>query len=131
MNRVAYAMYREVCHLLDTGVADAETIDCALRNTLGLWATMCGPLRWIDLTGGPELYARAMQPVLPTLSNATDVPSGLRGLMEASGARHHQRSWLLRVHHRRSSRWEDLYRHHARRATQILNEYFPMAPPSV
>lgn len=131
VNRVAYAMYREVCHLLDTGVADAETIDCALRNTLGLWATMCGPLRWIDLTGGPELYARAMQPVLPTLSNATDVPSGLRGLMEAGARGITNGHGFFEYTTEEARAWEDLYRHHARRATETLNEYFPMAPPSI
>lgn len=69
-NRLGYALYREALHLLQMGVADAETIDRAFRNSVGLWAAAIGPLRWIDLTGGPELYLRAMDNVLPTLSNA-------------------------------------------------------------
>jgi len=70
VNRIGYAMYREALSLLEAGVADAETIDRSVRNALGLWATVCGPFRWIDLTGGPELYAKAMQHVLPTLNNS-------------------------------------------------------------
>ena len=68
-NRLGYAMYREALHLLTTGAADAETIDRSFRNSIGLWATLCGPLRWIDLTGGPALYAQAMEPVLSDLCN--------------------------------------------------------------
>ena len=76
-NRMAYAMYREAVHLLETGVADVETIDNAFRNSVGLWASFCGPLRWIDITGGPWLYATAMKGVLPSLSNSTELPETL------------------------------------------------------
>lgn len=70
-NRLGYAIYREALHLLREGIADAETIDRAFRNSVGLWAAVCGPLRWIDLTGGPALYLRAMDNVLPGLSAAS------------------------------------------------------------
>ena len=59
-NRLGYAMYREAAYLLERGVADVETIDGAFRNACGLWATFCGPFRWIDITGGPALYAKVM-----------------------------------------------------------------------
>lgn len=80
VNRIGYAMYREALDLVDQGVADFETIDRSLRNTLGLWAASCGPFRWIDLTGGPALYARAMQRVLPTLAARPDVPAPIARL---------------------------------------------------
>jgi 3-hydroxybutyryl-CoA dehydrogenase len=81
VNRIAYAMYREALNLVELGVADVETIDRSLRNTLGLWAASCGPFRWIDLTGGPALYARAMQRILPTLRNDTTLPAPLAALV--------------------------------------------------
>ena len=86
VNRIAYAMYREAAHLVETGVADVETIDTAIRNTVGLWASICGPFRWIDVSGGPALYGSTMQRVLPTLSKADDIPPFFKALME-SGAR--------------------------------------------
>ncbi len=88
VNRIAYAMYREALHLVETGVADAETIDRSVRNALGLWAAFCGPFRWIDTTGGPAMYGRAMNRVFPTLSNATEVPAFAQALIdeEAAGA---------------------------------------------
>lgn len=126
VNRIAYAMYREALHLLDSGVADAETIDTAIRNSLGLWATICGPLRWIDLTGGPELYASAMQRVMPTLSKADEVPpvmrelaaSGARGIVNGRG--------FFQYTPEEGKHWEELYRRHAWHVARLQNEYFPM-----
>lgn len=73
-NRLAYALYREAAHLVELGVGDVETIDRAFRNACGLWATAFGPFRWIDITGGPELYENAMRDVLPTLSASPKIP---------------------------------------------------------
>jgi 3-hydroxybutyryl-CoA dehydrogenase len=82
VNRLGYAMYREAMHLLATGVADAATIDRAHRNAGGLWASFCGPFRWIDITGGPALYARAMERVMPELGCASQVPTALQDQAE-------------------------------------------------
>jgi len=77
VNRLGYAMYREAMHLLESGIADAATIDRSYRNAAGLWASFCGPFRWIDITGGAELYARAMKRVVPELASAGEVPAAL------------------------------------------------------
>ena len=82
VNRICYAMYREALYLLESGVADAETIDRGFRNACGLWATLCGPLRWIDITGGPALYAKVMEGLLPTLSNRSDLPESFRQMWQ-------------------------------------------------
>ncbi|MGI9456834.1 MAG: 3-hydroxyacyl-CoA dehydrogenase family protein, partial [Aeoliella sp.] len=82
--RLGYAIYREAIHLIEQGVAGAEKIDRALRHVIGTWSTFCGRLRWIDITGGPLLHAKAMTPVLPTLSNATEVPALLRDLASSA-----------------------------------------------
>jgi 3-hydroxybutyryl-CoA dehydrogenase len=124
-NRIGYAMYREALHLLESGVADAETIDRSMRNALGLWATLCGPLRWMDLTGGPELYAKAMKPVLPTLSNLRELPAPLRTLADAGARGIINGRGFFNYTAEEARRWEELYRRHAWRVTQMQNEYFP------
>ena len=88
-NRIAYAMYREAVYLLESGVADAATIDRSFRNSVGLWAAMCGPLRLIDVTGGGAFYAESIKGVLPTLSNATDLQDTFQSLIDrnAKGAK--------------------------------------------
>jgi 3-hydroxybutyryl-CoA dehydrogenase len=82
VNRLGYAMYREAMHLLEAGVADAATIDGSYRNAAGLWASFCGPFRWIDITGGPALYARAMERVMPDLACPGQVPAALQHQVE-------------------------------------------------
>ncbi len=84
-NRLAYAMYREALHLLEEGVADIETIDLLCKNSLGLWTPMCGPFRWMDKTGGPALYAKAMERIIPTLSNETGVPATMEKFRATNG----------------------------------------------
>jgi 3-hydroxybutyryl-CoA dehydrogenase len=85
VNRLAYAVYREAFHLLETGVADVATIDTAFRNVIGLWGGLMGPFRWMDLTGLPA-YAAVMQRLLPTLSRDTGIPRTMRELV-AGGAK--------------------------------------------
>jgi 3-hydroxybutyryl-CoA dehydrogenase len=134
VNRIGYAMYREALHLLEAGVADAETIDRSVRNALGLWASVCGPFRWMDLTGGPELYAKAMAPVLPTLSNAGQPPALLRKLADGGARGIVNGRGFFNYTPEEALQWEELYRRHAWRVTQLQNEYFPMhkepLPPS-
>jgi len=80
-NRLFYAMLREAFHLLETGVADVETIDRSFRNDIGWWGTIVGPFRWLDLTGIPA-YAAVMEGLFPELCNSNEVPATLRKLVE-------------------------------------------------
>jgi 3-hydroxybutyryl-CoA dehydrogenase len=124
-NRIGYAMYREALHLLETGVADAETIDNAVRNSLGLWATICGPLRWIDISGGPVLYAKSMKRVLPTLSKADDLSPVIQNLANAGALGTINGRGFFQYTPEEGKRWEELYRQHAWRVGRMQNEYFP------
>ncbi len=113
VNRLGYAMYREAANLLELGIGDVETIDCASRNALGLWATLCGPFRWIDITGGRELYAKAMAGVLPTLSNQTEVPQVFREKKEAIKGGSAGQSGFYTYEEGEIERWQKLLHEHA------------------
>jgi 3-hydroxybutyryl-CoA dehydrogenase len=126
VNRIGYAMYREALHMLETGVADAETIDRSVRNALGLWATICGPFRWIDISGGPEAYARAMKGVLPTLSKADEVSPVMRKLAESGARGVANGRGFFQYTPEEAQRWEELYRRHAWRVARMQDEYFPL-----
>jgi 3-hydroxybutyryl-CoA dehydrogenase len=76
-NRLMYAMMREACYLVESGVADIETVDRAFRCDLGWWSLLAGPFRWMDLTGIPA-YAAVMEGLFPKLSNAKAVPEVMR-----------------------------------------------------
>lgn len=125
VNRLGYAMYREAFNLLELGVADVETIDRSCRNALGLWATVCGPFRWMDLSGGPALYAKAIQGVLPSLSNATDVTDKMKKLMETDAQGVANGRGFYEYTEDEAARWEELFRKHAWTVRKLQNEYFP------
>lgn len=126
VNRIGYAMYREALNVLEMGVADAETIDRAVRNALGLWATLCGPLRWMDLTGGPALYGKAMRGVLPTLSNATELPRALADLVQSDARGIANGRGFYQYTEEEAARWEALFREHAWAVRELMNEQFPL-----
>jgi 3-hydroxybutyryl-CoA dehydrogenase len=121
-NRIGYAMYREACNLLNSGVADAETIDRSFRNSVGLWATVCGPFRWIDLTGGPAVYGRAMAGVLPTLSNETEVPEPIRSMIKQGAAGMRDGNGFFDYTPQQVEQWEEIYRRQAWRVREIAEE---------
>jgi 3-hydroxybutyryl-CoA dehydrogenase len=72
-NRMMYAMMREAMYLVEIGVADMETVDRSFRNDIGWWAALCGPFRWMDLTGLP-IYAKVMDGLFPELCNGDKAP---------------------------------------------------------
>jgi 3-hydroxybutyryl-CoA dehydrogenase len=85
-NRMMYAMLREACYLVESGIADVETVDQSFRNDIGWWALLAGPFRWMDLTGIPA-YAAVMDGLLPELCNSTEGPRIMKQMLrrKASG----------------------------------------------
>ncbi len=126
VNRIGYAMYREALHVLEMGVADVETIDRSVRNALGLWATMCGPFRWMDLTGGPALYGKAIEGVLPSLSNATELPEAMQALREADARGVANGHGFYEYTDEEVREWEERFREHAWTVRELMNRYFPL-----
>jgi len=126
VNRIGYAMYREAINILEMGVADVEMIDRSCRNALGLWATMCGPFRWMDLTGGPALYGQAMRGVLPSLSNAAELPETLDHFIDQDARGTANGRGFYRYTEEEARQWEDLFLRHAWTVRELLDEYFPL-----
>lgn len=124
VNRIGYAMYREALHILESGIADVETIDRSCRNAFGLWATICGPFRWIDISGGPALYAHALEGVLPSLSTSSELPRTLRKLMEDGARGSLNGRGFYDYDEDEARRWDELYREHAWRVRALQDEYF-------
>jgi 3-hydroxybutyryl-CoA dehydrogenase len=121
INRIGYAMYREALNLVEMGVADVETIDRSFRNALGLWAALCGPFRWIDLSGGPALYGKAMQGVLPSLSRATELPQTLQELMDSDARGIANGRGFYEYTEEEARQWEERYLQHAWAVRELMN----------
>ena len=126
VNRLGYVMYREAAHMLEMGVADVETIDRSCRNALGLWATMCGPFRWIDITGGPAGYARAIQRVLPTCNNSPELPKVFKDMLDSDAQGVTNGRGFYQYTEKEVKKWEELFLEHAWNVRDLMNKYFPL-----
>lgn len=80
-NRIMYAMIREACHLVDSGVATPADVDAILRHDIGAWIGFGGIFQYMDLTGG-KLYATVMESLLPHLCNSQELPEVMKKLQE-------------------------------------------------
>ncbi|HZQ43607.1 MAG TPA: 3-hydroxyacyl-CoA dehydrogenase family protein [Acidobacteriaceae bacterium] len=83
-NRISYAMFREACYLVDSGVCSVEDVDRSLRNDVGWWIPFAGPFRYMDLMGVAG-YGRVMRDLLPDLSSSPEVPKLMREVVESGG----------------------------------------------
>jgi 3-hydroxybutyryl-CoA dehydrogenase len=83
-NRLMYALYREAFFLVENGYATVEDVDRACRNNAGYWMTLAGIFRWMDLTG-IGAYHTVMKDLFPTLSNNTEVPELIDGIVRSGG----------------------------------------------
>ena len=80
-NRIMYAMIREACHLVDSGVATPADVDAILRHDIGAWIGFGGLFQYMDLTGG-KLYATVLESLLPHLCNSQELPEVMKKLQE-------------------------------------------------
>jgi 3-hydroxybutyryl-CoA dehydrogenase len=125
-NRIGYAMYREAVHLLETGVADVETIDRSCRNAFGLWAALCGPFRMMDLTGGPALYGRIMAQVVPSLNNDTDLSGTMKAMIERDASGVIDGHGFYEYAEGEREVWEERHLEHAWKIRQLLEDNYPL-----
>lgn len=107
-NRVSYAMFREACYLVDSGICTVEDVDRSLRNDVGWWMPFAGPFRYMDLMG-PEAYYRVMKDLAPELSVRTDIPDVMRRLVESGGRGIANGKGYYRYTPEESKRWARMY----------------------
>lgn len=107
-NRVSYAMFREACHLVDSGIATVEDVDRSLRNDVGWWITFAGPFRYMDLMG-VEAYYRVMKDLLPELATSPDIPPLMRRVVESGGRGISSGRGFYEYTPEQSKRWEKLF----------------------
>jgi 3-hydroxybutyryl-CoA dehydrogenase len=101
-------MFREACHLVDSGIATVEDVDRSLRNDVGWWITFAGPFRYMDLMG-VEAYYRVMKDLLPELSTSPEIPPLMRSVVETGGHGISNGRGFYRYTPAQSKRWEKLF----------------------
>jgi 3-hydroxybutyryl-CoA dehydrogenase len=104
-NRISYAMFREACHLVDSGICTFEDVDRSLRNDVGWWMPFAGPFRYMDLMG-VEAYYRVMKDLLPDLNTSPDIPASIAKVVESGGKGIANGRGFYRYSKEESERWE-------------------------
>lgn len=129
-NRISYAMFREACHLVDSGVCTVEDVDRSLRNDVGWWIPFAGPFRYMDLMG-VEAYYRVMRDLLPELSTEPGIPRLMREVVESGGRGISNGRGFYQYTAEEAEAWEKKYRefnYKIRRLTAEYTEVLASAP---
>lgn len=95
-NRLMYAVYREIFHLIKNEKTTMDDADKAFRYDVGSWITLMGLFRRIDYTGLAD-HAEIFKNVFPQLSNTDNVPDimqkvvadNCRGIQNLNGLYHY------------------------------------------
>lgn len=80
-NRIQHAMMRECFHLVETGVADAATIDAIVQHSLGVRLALIGPFLQRDLNG-LDTHLNIASYLYPQLATDATPPAALRSLVD-------------------------------------------------
>lgn len=81
-NRLQNAMLREAMYIVESGIADAQDVDNAVKYGIGFRYACLGPLETADF-GGLDIFYHVGEYLLPDLCNSTQVPALLREKFEA------------------------------------------------
>ena len=71
-NRMQHALWREAISIVENGIADAETVDMAVKYSFGLRLPQLGPLENADMVG-TDLTLSIHEYILPHLESAQSV----------------------------------------------------------
>ncbi len=115
-------MFREACHLVDSGVCGVEDVDHAMRNDVGWWMAFAGPFRYMDLMG-VEAYYRVMKDLLPDLAISPEVPALIKDVVESGGRGISNGQGFYRYSTEESAAWGARYTEFNYKMRQLTMEY--------
>ena len=121
-NRISYAMFREACHLVESGVCTVEDVDRSLRNDVGWWIPFAGPFRYMDLMG-VEAYYRVMRDLLPDLNASPEIPSLMRKVVESGGRGVSNGRGFYEYTDEEAKRWQEKFEEFNLKIRRLTAEY--------
>lgn len=107
-NRLMYAVYREVLHLVNNGFATLEDIDKSFRYDAGSWITLMGIFRRMDFTGLKD-HAVVFKAHFPALSNTHSIPPLMQKMIDAGARGVHNRIGFYEYTTEEARRWEEAF----------------------
>lgn len=126
-NRLMYAVYREIFHLLEQERASMEDIDKAFRYDAGSWMTLMGVFRRMDYLGLDD-FGELLKVSFPQLSNSDKVPSIMQKLVDISARGTQNGVGLYKYTQTEAEEWEAAFAHFNQEIYHLSLQY-PLRQP--
>ncbi|RYZ63068.1 MAG: 3-hydroxyacyl-CoA dehydrogenase family protein [Chitinophagaceae bacterium] len=107
-NRLMYAAYREIIHMVEQGRITIQDADKAFRYDAGSWITLMGIFRRMDFTGLQD-WAVVLQNVLPSLSNERRVPPIMQRMVDINARGTQNLKGLYAYSANEAKEWEEAF----------------------
>jgi 3-hydroxybutyryl-CoA dehydrogenase len=121
-NRLMYAVYREIFHLLESNQASQEDADKAFRYDAGSWMTLMGIFRRMDYMGLSD-YATIVDNLFPVLSNTENVPAKMKEMVSIAAKGVHNGKGLYPYQNGEASQWDEAFASFNNEIRQLASEY--------
>lgn len=107
-NRLMYAVYRELFHLVENGKATLEDVDKAFRYDAGSWMTLMGIFRRMDYLGLKD-YGEILTRTFPQLSNSDKVPAVMQKMVDTNARGVQNALGLYEYTEEEARQWEEAF----------------------
>jgi len=104
-NRLMYAVYREIFHLLSSGETSMEGADKAFRYDAGSWMTFMGIFERMEQLGLAD-YGETFKRVFPQLGNSPEVPELMQEMVRIQARGVHNGKGLYPYKQGEGKAWE-------------------------
>ncbi len=121
-NRLMYAVYREIFHLLENETASQEDLDKAFRYDAGSWMTLMGLFRRMDYNGLAD-YGTIIDNLFPQLSNSENVPAKMQEMVRTTARGIHNGRGLFSYKNGESNEWDEAFANFNMEIRQLASEY--------
>ena len=72
-NRLQVALFREALHIVERGIATAQDVDIAVKNSFGRRLAVAGPLEMLEQQAGWDMVLQIAGYILPDLDGSTEI----------------------------------------------------------
>ncbi|GAB2781622.1 3-hydroxyacyl-CoA dehydrogenase family protein [Rhabdobacter roseus] len=107
-NRLMYAVYREIFHLIENQKATLEDVDKAFRYDAGSWMTLMGIFRRMDYLGLAD-YAEMLKTAFPQLSTTDQVPALMQRMVDTHARGVQNARGLYPYTEEEARQWEEAF----------------------
>ncbi|HEY8661857.1 MAG TPA: 3-hydroxyacyl-CoA dehydrogenase family protein [Hanamia sp.] len=107
-NRLMYAVYREIFHLIENGKTTMEDTDKAFRYDVGSWITLMGLFRRLDYTGLAD-HAEIFKNLFKQLSNTDNVPTIMKKVVNNNGRGVNNLKGLYNYNVKEANEWKNAF----------------------